>query len=114
MAEGFDVGLEMSGQPAALREMLANMAHGGRVAILGIPSEEIAIDWNQVVFNMLTIKGIYGREMYETWYMMSVMLESGLDIAPVLTHRYHYTEFEQAFATAKGSEAAKVLLDWTA
>jgi threonine 3-dehydrogenase len=114
MAEGFDVGLEMSGQPAALREMLANMAHGGRVAILGIPSEEIAIDWNQVVFNMLTIKGIYGREMYETWYMMSVMLESGLDISPVLTHRFNFTEFEQAFETAKGSEAAKVLLDWTA
>ncbi|HET7119720.1 MAG TPA: L-threonine 3-dehydrogenase [Solirubrobacterales bacterium] len=114
MAEGFDVGLEMSGQPAALREMLANMAHGGRIAILGIPSEEIAIDWNQVVFNMLTIKGIYGREMYETWYMMAVMLESGLDISPVLTHRYHYSEFEQAFETAKGSEAAKVLLDWTA
>ncbi|HVY77070.1 MAG TPA: L-threonine 3-dehydrogenase [Solirubrobacterales bacterium] len=114
MVEGFDVGLEMSGQPAALREMLANMAHGGRVAMLGIPSEEIAIDWNQVVFNMLTVKGIYGREMYETWYMMTVMLESGLDISPVLTHRFHYADFEQAFATAKGSEAAKVLLDWTA
>ncbi|MFN8215243.1 MAG: L-threonine 3-dehydrogenase [Solirubrobacterales bacterium] len=113
MAEGFDVGLEMSGQPAALREMLTNMAHGGRIAMLGIPSEEIAIDWNQVVFNMLTVKGIYGREMYETWYMMTVMLESGLDISPVLTHRFHYTEFDQAFATAKGSEAAKVLLDWT-
>jgi threonine 3-dehydrogenase len=112
MAEGFDVGLEMSGQPAALRDMLANMAHGGRVAMLGIPSEEIAIDWNQVVFNMLTVKGIYGREMYETWYMMTVMLESGLDISPVLTHRFHYTEFEQAFATASGTEAAKVLLDW--
>lgn len=114
MAEGFDVGLEMSGQPAALRDMLANMAHGGRIAMLGIPSEEIAIDWNQVVFNMLTVKGIYGREMYETWYMMTVMLESGLDISPVLTHRFHYTEFEQAFETAKGSEAAKVLLDWSA
>jgi threonine 3-dehydrogenase len=114
MVEGFDVGLEMSGQPAALRGMLANMAHGGRIAILGIPSEEIAIDWNQVVFNMLTVKGIYGREMYETWYMMSVMLESGLDISPVLTHRFHFTEFEQAFETAKGSEAAKILLDWTA
>jgi threonine 3-dehydrogenase len=112
MAEGFDVGLEMSGQPAALRDMLANMAHGGRIAMLGIPSEEIAIDWNQVVFNMLTVKGIYGREMYETWYMMSVMLESGLDISPVLTHRFHYTEHEQAFETAKGAQAAKVLLDW--
>ncbi|MBS1677478.1 MAG: L-threonine 3-dehydrogenase [Actinobacteria bacterium] len=113
MVEGFDVGLEMSGQPAALRDMLAGMAHGGRVAMLGIPVEEIAIDWNQVVFNMLTIKGIYGREMYETWYMMSVMLESGLDIAPVLTHRFHYSEYEQAFAAARGPRAAKVLLDWS-
>ncbi len=112
MAEGFDVALEMSGQPAALRDMLANMAHGGRIAMLGIPSEEIAIDWNQVVFNMLTVKGIYGREMYETWYMMSVMLESGLDISPVLTHRFHFTEHAEAFATAKGARAAKVLLDW--
>jgi threonine 3-dehydrogenase len=112
MAEGFDVGLEMSGQAVALREMLANMAHGGRVAMLGIPAEEIAVDWNQVVFNMLTIKGIYGREMYETWYMMSVLLESGLDISPVLTHRFHYSEYEQAFATASGAEAAKVLLEW--
>jgi threonine 3-dehydrogenase len=114
MVEGFDVGLEMSGKGAALRSMLANMAHGGRVAILGIPAEEIAIDWNQVVFNMLTIKGIYGREMYETWYMMSVMLESGLDISPVLTHRFHYTEYEQAFAAAGGARAGKVLLDWSA
>jgi threonine 3-dehydrogenase len=112
MAEGFDVGLEMSGQPAALRTMLANMAHGGSIAMLGIPSEAIAIDWNQVVFNMLTVKGIYGREMYETWYMMSVMLESGLDISPVLTHRFHYSDFEQAFETAKSTEAAKVVLDW--
>lgn len=112
MTEGFDVGLEMSGQAAALRDMVANMAHGGRVAMLGIPSEEIALDWNQVVFNMLTIKGIYGREMYETWYMMSVMLEAGLDITPVLTHRFHYSEHERAFEIAKGDRAAKVLLDW--
>jgi threonine 3-dehydrogenase len=112
MAEGFDIGLEMSGQPAALRDMVANMAHGGRVAMLGIPGEEIALDWNQVVFNMLTIKGIYGREMYQTWYMMDVMLEAGLDIRPVLTHRFHYTEFEAAFDAAKGDRAAKVLLDW--
>jgi threonine 3-dehydrogenase len=112
MTEGFDVGLEMSGQAAALRAMVANMAHGGRVAMLGIPSEEIALDWNQVVFNMLTIKGIYGREMYETWYMMSVMLEAGLDITPVLTHRFHYSEHERAFENAKGDRAAKVLLDW--
>jgi len=113
MEEGFDVGLEMSGQPAALRAMLANMAHGGRIAMLGIPSEEIAIDWNQIVFNMLTVKGIYGREMYETWYMMSVMLQSGLDVTPVLTHRFHYTEYEAGFAAAKGDRAAKVLLDWS-
>jgi threonine 3-dehydrogenase len=113
MVEGFDIGLEMSGHPAALRDMLANMAHGGRLALLGIPAEEIAIDWNQVVFNMLTIKGIYGREMYETWYMMSVMLQSGLDIAPVITHRFHYTEHAQAFAAAAGARSGKVLLDWS-
>jgi threonine 3-dehydrogenase len=113
MEEGFDVGLEMSGQPAALRGMLANMAHGGRIAMLGIPSEEIAIDWNLVVFNMLTVKGIYGREMYETWYMMSVMLQSGLDVTPVLTHRFDHTEYEGAFEAAMGDRAAKVLLDWS-
>ena len=99
MQEGFDIGLEMSGQAEALRDMLANMAHGGRIAMLGIPSEEIAIDWNTVVFNMLTIKGIYGREMYETWYAMTVMLQSGLDISPVITHRFAATDFEEAFAT---------------
>ena len=88
MTEGFDVGLEMSGNPAALHDMLANMAHGGRIAMLGIPTEEIAIDWNRVIFNMLTIRGIYGREMYETWYEMTVMLQSGLDISPVITHRF--------------------------
>jgi threonine 3-dehydrogenase len=113
MVEGFDVGLEMSGKPAALRSTLTSMAHGGRVAVLGIPQEEIAIDWSQVVLNMLTIKGVYGREMYETWYMTSVLLESGLDIAPVLTHRFHYTEYEQAFAAAAGVRAGKVLLDWS-
>ncbi|ADB51216.1 L-threonine 3-dehydrogenase [Conexibacter woesei] len=113
MQEGFDVGLEMSGNPAALRDMLANMAHGGRIAMLGIPTEEILVDFNEIVFNMLTLKGIYGREMYETWYAMSVMVESGLDISPVITHRFHYSEFEQAFATAAGGRAGKVLLDWT-
>ncbi|MBA3267460.1 MAG: L-threonine 3-dehydrogenase [Acidimicrobiia bacterium] len=112
MAEGFDIGLEMSGQPPALRDMLANMAHGGRVAILGIPAEEIAIDWNLVVFNMLTIKGIYGREMYETWYAMTVLLQSGLDVTPVITHRFAAADFEEAFATAAGGHAGKVLLDW--
>src|SRR5206468_9835908 len=86
MVEGFDVGLEMSGNPAALRDMIDNMCHGGKIATLGIPSEPMAIDWNKVIFNMLTIKGIYGREMYETWYKMTVMLQSGLDIKPVITH----------------------------
>lgn len=95
MKEGFDVGLEMSGNPAAFRDLLGAMAHGGKIAMLGIPAEPIAIDWNLVVFNMLTIKGIYGREMYETWYKMTVMLESGLDISPIITHRFHYTEFEK-------------------
>ncbi len=112
MQEGFDIGLEMCGRPDALRDMLANMAHGGRIAMLGIPSEEIAIDWNTVVFNMLTIKGIYGREMYETWYAMTVMLQSGLDISPVITHRFAAADFEEAFATAGGGRAGKVLLDW--
>ena len=112
MKEGFDVGLEMSGNPAAFRDMLDNMCHGGKVAMLGIPEGEMAIDWNQVVFNMLTIKGIYGREMYETWYKMTVMLQGGLDISPVITHRYHYTEFEQGFQTMLSGESGKVILDW--
>ena len=92
--------------------MLANMAHGGRIALLGIPPEEFAIDWNQVVFNMLTIKGIYGREMYETWYAMTVMVQSGLDISPVITHHFGYEDYEEAFATAAGGEAGKVILHW--
>lgn len=112
MHEGFDVGLEMSGNPAAFREMLANMAHGGRIAMLGIPSEPIAIDWNEIIFKMITVKGIYGREMYETWYKMSVMLQSGLDITPVITHRLHYTEFEQGFAAMREGNCGKVVLDW--
>jgi threonine 3-dehydrogenase len=112
MTEGFDVGLEMSGNPAALHDMLANMAHGGRIAMLGIPTEEIAIDWNQVIFNMLTIRGIYGREMYETWYAMTVMLQSGLDISPVITHRFDHRDFEQAFAVAASGDSGKVVLDW--
>lgn len=113
MREGFDVGLEMSGHGAALRAMLANMAHGGRIAMLGIPTEAIAVDWNQVVFNMLTIKGIYGREMYETWYAMTAMMQSGLDVSPVITHRFSHTDFQEAFVTAAGGRAGKVLLDWT-
>ena len=113
MTEGFDVGLEMSGNPGAFRDMIANMAHGGKIAMLGIPGEEMSIDWNAVIFSMLTIKGIYGREMYETWYKMTVMLQSGLDIRPVITHRFHYTEFRMAFETALSGQSGKVILDWT-
>ena len=113
MREGFDVGLEMSGAPSALRTMLANMCHGGKIAMLGIPSEQIAIDWNLVVFNMLTIRGIYGREMYETWYKMSVLLDSGLDISPVITHRFHYSEFEKGFDAMQKGLSGKVILDWS-
>jgi threonine 3-dehydrogenase len=112
MQEGFDVGLEMSGNANAFRDMLANMSHGGKIAMLGIPSREMTMDWNQVIFNMLTIKGIYGREMYETWYKMTVMLESGLDISPVITHRYHWREYEQGFATMRSGNCGKVILDW--
>ncbi|WP_038164025.1 L-threonine 3-dehydrogenase [Verrucomicrobium sp. BvORR106] len=112
MKEGFDVGLEMSGNAAAFRSMIDNMCHGGKIAMLGIPSEEIALDWNKVVFNMLTIKGIYGREMYETWYQMSVMLESGLNIKPVITHRYHFTEFQKGFEVMTSGLSGKVVLDW--
>jgi threonine 3-dehydrogenase len=112
MLEGFDIGLEMSGSPDALRAMIGSMAHGGRIALLGIPTGEIALDLNPVIFNMLTVKGIYGREMYETWYQMSVMLESGLDIAPVITHRYSHRDFEQAFAVAHSGQSGKVVLDW--
>jgi len=113
MREGFDVGLEMSGAPSALRTMLANMCHGGKIAMLGIPSEQIAIDWNLVVFNMLTIRGIYGREMYETWYKMSVLLDSGLDISKVITHRFHYTDFEKGFQAMQTGVSGKVILDWS-
>jgi threonine 3-dehydrogenase len=112
MQEGFDVGLEMSGNPAAFRDMVDNMCHGGKIAMLGIPSGDMAIDWNKVVFNMLTIKGIYGREMYETWYKMSVMIQSGLDISPVITHRFPYTEYEQGFAAMNAGTSGKVVLDW--
>jgi threonine 3-dehydrogenase len=112
MTEGFDVGLEMSGNPNAFRDMLANMCHGGKIAMLGIPACEIAIDWNTVVFNMLTIKGIYGREMYETWYKMTVMLQTGLPIESVITHRFHFTEFQRAFDVMMSGESGKVILDW--
>jgi threonine 3-dehydrogenase len=112
MKEGFDVGLEMSGNGQAFRDMLANMSHGAKIAMLGIPDKDMSIDWRTVVFNMLTIKGIYGREMYETWYKMTVMLESGLDITPVITHRFHYTEYEKGFQAMIGGDAAKVVLSF--
>jgi threonine 3-dehydrogenase len=113
MAEGFDIGLEMSGNAEALRTMVASMAHGGRIAILGIPPGEVTLDLGPLIFNMLTVKGIYGREMYETWYQMSVMLESGLDISPVITHRFPFRDFEEAFAVARSGRSGKVILDWT-
>jgi len=113
MQEGFDVGLEMSGNPGAFRDMLANMSHGGKIAMLGIPAREMTMNWKEVIFNMLTIKGIYGREMYETWYKMTVMLESGLDITPVITHRFPFTEFEQGFDAMRSGASGKVILDWT-
>jgi threonine 3-dehydrogenase len=112
MTEGFDVGLEMSGNAEALRSMVANMAHGGRIALLGIPTHPIELDLNPLIFNMLTVKGIYGREMYETWYQMSVMLESGLDISPVITHRFSHRDFEEAFSVARSGRSGKVILDW--
>ena len=113
MAEGFDVGLEMSGSAEAFGDMLANMCHGGKIAMLGIPEQEMAIDWNTVVFNMLTIKGIYGREMYETWYKMTVMLQSGLDIRPIITHRFDHSDFQQGFDIMRSGQSGKVILDWT-
>jgi threonine 3-dehydrogenase len=113
MKEGFDVGLEMSGSPDAFREMLASMCHGGRIAMLGIPGGEMSIDWNTVIFNMLTIRGIYGREMYETWYKMTVMLQSGLDISPVITHRFGFTEFEKGFEVMQSGQSGKVVLTWS-
>nr|WP_206314217.1 L-threonine 3-dehydrogenase [Streptomyces coryli] len=114
LREGFDVGMEMSGRPEALRDMLANMTHGGRIAMLGLPSEDFAVDWASIVTSMITIKGIYGREMFETWYAMSVLLEGGLDLGPVITGRYPYTDFEAAFADAASGTGGKVILDWTA
>jgi threonine 3-dehydrogenase len=114
MKEGFDVGFEMSGQASALRDMIANMAHGGRIAILGLPEHEFAIDWTEVVFKMLTLKGVYGRQIFESWYEMSVLTQSGLDISPVITHRLPYQRFEEAFAIAHSGRCGKIVLDWTA
>ena len=112
MKEGFDVGLEMSGSPAALHDTLGSLCHGGKIAMLGIPTDQVAIDWNTVVFNMLTIKGIYGREMYETWYKMTVLLQGGLDISPVLTHRFNVDDFEQGFEVMQSGCSGKILLNW--
>jgi threonine 3-dehydrogenase len=112
MVEGFDVALEMSGNATALRAAIGAMAHGGAIAILGIPTEEISIDVNEIVFKMLTVRGIYGREMYETWYKMTVMLQSGLDILPAITHRFSYRDHEAAFAAARSGDAGKVIMDW--
>jgi threonine 3-dehydrogenase len=113
MHEGFDIGLEMSGNELAFVDMLANMCHGGKISMLGIPARALAIDWNTVIFNMLTIKGIYGREMYETWYKMSVMLQSGLDIKPVITHRFHFSDFQKGFDAMLAGNCGKVVLDWS-
>jgi len=112
LKEGFDVGLEMSGSEAAFNQMLANLSHGGKVAMLGLPSNDMRIDWNRVVFNMLTIKGIYGREMYETWYKMSVMIENGLDLSPVITHEFPIDDFQQGFDVMRSGHSGKVILDW--
>ncbi|MFP4643023.1 MAG: L-threonine 3-dehydrogenase [Spirochaetales bacterium] len=112
MQEGFDVGREMSGNPKAFTDMLGQMCHGGKIALLGIMSENTAIDWNTVVFNGLQIKGIFGREMFETWYKMTSMIQSGLDISPVITHRFDYRDFRDAFEVMKSGESGKVILDW--
>lgn len=112
MKEGFDVGLEMSGQPAALNDMIDNMAHGGRIALLGIMPEKAAVNWNKIVFNMLTIRGVYGREMFETWYKMTSLIQSGLDITPVITHRFPYSDFQHAFDLMRSGRSGKIVLDW--
>ncbi|MAX26336.1 MAG: L-threonine 3-dehydrogenase [Phycisphaeraceae bacterium] len=112
MKEGFDVGLEMSGNSAAFDDMLKNMCHGGKIALLGIPEKQMAIDWNHVVFNMITIRGIYGREMYETWYKMTSMLQTGLDISPVITHRLDVDDFQQGFDAMRSGQSGKVILKW--
>jgi threonine 3-dehydrogenase len=114
MVEGFDVALEMSGNATALRTAISNMAHGGSVAILGLPTADIPLDVNEIIFNQLTLRGIYGREMYETWYKMTVLVQSGLDIRPVITHRFPFREFEAAFAAARSGDSGKVIMNWEA
>ena len=111
MKEGFDVGMEMSGNPSAFRSMIANMCHGGRIALLGI-QPEIAIKWDEIIFKSITIKGIYGREMYETWYKMTMMIQCGLDISPIITHHFDYTEFQEAFDVMRSGNSGKVVLTW--
>ena len=112
MVEGFDVGLEMSGNGAALNQLLKSMRNGGKVALLGIAGPGTVIDWNDVIFKGLTLQGIYGRKMYETWYKIIAMIEAGLDLNPIITHRFHYTEFEQGFAAMNSGESGKVILNW--
>ena len=112
MKEGFDVAFEMSGRASAVAQIFDNMAHGGRIAALGLPSDELAVDWQELVFKMLTFRGVYGRQMFETWYQMSVFVESGLDISPVITHRFAAGDYEQAFAAARSGDSGKVILDW--
>ena len=114
MTEGFDVGLEMSGNPHAFRQMLDVMNHGGKVALLGIPPANTAIDWNEVIFKGLTLKGIYGREMFETWYKMTAMLQSGLDISPIITHRLPIAQYRDGFEIMRSGQSGKVILDWAA
>ena len=113
MREGFDIALEMSGAPSAFQDILDNLCHGGKIAVLGIPSENYAVDWEKIIFNMITIRGVYGREMYETWYKMSVFIESGLDLMPIITHRLPIDEFQQGFDAMESGQAGKVVLDWT-
>ncbi|HAQ48632.1 MAG: L-threonine 3-dehydrogenase [Glaciecola sp.] len=112
MTEGFDVGLEMSGVPVAFSDMLAKMNHGGKIAMLGIPPDNVSIDWNQVIFKGLTIKGIYGREMFETWYKMASLIQSGLDLSPIITHEFPLAEFAKGFETMNSGQSGKVILDW--
>ena len=114
MTEGFDVGMEMSGVPQAFESLLLHMNHGGKVALLGIPPARMAIDWNQIIFKGLEIKGVYGREMFETWYKMVAMIQSGLDLSPIITHHYAAEEFETAFATMLSGQSGKIILDWAA
>ncbi|MEV8410672.1 zinc-binding dehydrogenase, partial [Streptomyces niveus] len=112
LKEGFDIGLEMSGRPEAMRDMVDNMTHGGRIAMLGLPAREFAVDWAKIVTSMITVKGIYGREMYETWYAMTVLLEAGLDLAPVITGSYSYEDFDAAFDEAATATGGKIILNW--